>query len=96
MGYQIKQILLLHPSEMISDFFTDITEYIQNNNYQFISLETALEDPAYQLSDLYAGDNGISWLLRWTYSKGMIEQFNRHLQDLFATINSINADLEKI
>jgi len=33
-----------------------------------VSLEEALEDPAYELRDDYAGPAGATWLFRWDWS----------------------------
>lgn len=33
-----------------------------------MSLEEALEDPAYELRDDYAGPAGATWLFRWDWS----------------------------
>jgi hypothetical protein len=44
---------------------------MKKRGYTFITLEQALEDPAYRLPDTYAGPQGLSWLHRWSISKGM-------------------------
>ena len=37
--------------------------------YAFVTLERALEDPAYATPDPYVSRNGISWLHRWLFAK---------------------------
>jgi hypothetical protein len=38
--------------------------------YAFISLQEALEDPAYASPDTYTGPAGITWLHRWALTQG--------------------------
>lgn len=38
--------------------------------YEFVSLEAALEDPAYASADDYFGPSGITWLHRWALTQG--------------------------
>lgn len=72
LGYEPAQVLLLHANQLNADYFSDLINVIKNRNYAFISLEKALTDKAYQLSDLYVGPRGLSWLHRWAISKGKI------------------------
>jgi peptidoglycan/xylan/chitin deacetylase (PgdA/CDA1 family) len=69
-GREIKQILLLHANFINSDYFDDIAKTLRKRNYQFITLENALTDEAYQLPDTFVKRNGISWLHRWALAKG--------------------------
>ena len=43
--------------------------------YEFISLETALEDTAYDSEDAYAGRGGITWLHRWAMTQKIDKSF---------------------
>lgn len=67
---EINQILLLHANFINSDYFDDIAKMLKKRGYEFISLEDALKDEAYKLSDNFVKRNGISWLHRWTLDKG--------------------------
>ena len=39
---------------------------MRQRGYTFVTLDEALADPAYRTPDLYTGDQGISWLHRWS------------------------------
>jgi peptidoglycan-N-acetylglucosamine deacetylase len=69
MGYEIKQILLLHANELNSDYFDELVSMIKRRNYKFISLDDALTDKAYRQPDAQT-DKGISWIHRWMIEKG--------------------------
>ena len=71
LGYEPPQVLLLHANELNADHFGQLVEMMHGRGYEFISLETALEDPAYELPDGYVGRRGLSWLHRWALAKGM-------------------------
>jgi peptidoglycan/xylan/chitin deacetylase (PgdA/CDA1 family) len=71
LGYEIRQILLLHVNELNTDHLNDMVEMIKGRGYAFVTLEHALEDKAYLLSDGYAGAKGPSWLHRWGYTMGL-------------------------
>jgi len=70
LGYEVKQILLLHANELNADYLPALIALIRERGYRFISLDEALTDPAYKLPDTYIGQMGISWLHRWNWAKG--------------------------
>jgi peptidoglycan/xylan/chitin deacetylase (PgdA/CDA1 family) len=70
-GYEIKQVLLLHANPLNADYFDQLVEVMRRRGYAFISLDEALKDPAYALPDSYVGPTGLSWLHRWALTKGM-------------------------
>jgi peptidoglycan/xylan/chitin deacetylase (PgdA/CDA1 family) len=70
-GREIPQILLMHANRLNADFSGELLTMLKRRGYRFISLEQALKDPAYQLPENYAGTNGISWIHRWSMTKGM-------------------------
>lgn len=69
LGYEVKQILLLHANELNADHFKEVVSMIKRRGYTFISLEQALTDPAYRLPEAPSG-RGLSWLHRWRLAKG--------------------------
>jgi peptidoglycan/xylan/chitin deacetylase (PgdA/CDA1 family) len=78
LGYEIKQILLVHANMLNADYFGDMIAMMKKRGYQFISLEEALSDKAYKLEDKFAGRPGISWLQRWALTqkhKPTIDEF---------------------
>lgn len=70
-GYEVKQVLLLHANPLNADHFDELVGMMKRRGYAFISLDQALADPAYRLPDTYAGPRGLSWLHRWALGKGM-------------------------
>lgn len=70
-GREFPQILLLHASKLNSDMMPDLLAMFRRRGYAFISLDQALADEAYQLPDAYVGRGGISWIHRWSVTKGM-------------------------
>jgi hypothetical protein len=69
-GREIPQILLMHANLLNAELGSELLAMLRKRGYRFISLETALEDPAYAEPNTYAAANGISWLHRWTVTKG--------------------------
>jgi peptidoglycan/xylan/chitin deacetylase (PgdA/CDA1 family) len=70
-GYEIRQVLLLHANPLNADYFDELVRMMKGRGYAFVSLDRALEDSAYSLPDAYAGPRGLSWLHRWALTKGM-------------------------
>ena len=69
-GYEIKQILLLHANQMEADHLKDLLDLLRKHGYRFISLDAALADPAYSLPDTYVGEEGTDWLTHWAITRG--------------------------
>ncbi len=70
-GREIKQVLLLHANPLNAEYFDELVQMMRRRGYTFITLDQALQDPAYKLPDTYAGPRGMSWLYRWASTKGM-------------------------
>jgi peptidoglycan-N-acetylglucosamine deacetylase len=70
-GREFPQIMLLHANELNSRMMPDILGMFRRRGYRFISLDEALEDPAYRLPENYVGPGGFSWIHRWSMTKGM-------------------------
>lgn len=69
-GYEPKQVLLLHGNELEGDHLGELLDLIKKRGYRFIKLEDALEDAAYGMPNTYVGVEGMSWLEQWGISKG--------------------------
>lgn len=67
-GRAIKQILLLHANELNAENFDALVKVFKDKGYQFITVENALKDSAYQFPDKYKETS--DWLSHWTFSKG--------------------------
>src|SRR5205085_3288812 len=69
LGYEVKQVLLLHANELNVDYFQALIRLMTARGYSFITLEEALKDKAYGLPDAQTS-KGLSWLHRWMLAKG--------------------------
>ena len=74
-GRNISHILLLHASLLNSDYTESLAGMFRKNNYDFITIEEALEDSAYRTEISSYGNWGISWVDRWALSKGKKGEF---------------------
>jgi peptidoglycan-N-acetylglucosamine deacetylase len=70
MGYEPKQILLLHGNQLEADHIGELLEVFRKRGYRFITLEEALSDQAYGLPDTYVGEEGTGWLDHWAIAQG--------------------------
>jgi peptidoglycan/xylan/chitin deacetylase (PgdA/CDA1 family) len=70
-GREFPQILLLHANELNADLMPDLLAMFRRRGYTFISLDQALADEAYRLTDGYVGRGGFSWIHRWALGKQM-------------------------
>lgn len=69
-GYEPKQILLLHANQLEADHIGDLLEVMRKRGYRFITLEDALSDQAYGLPDTFVGEEGTGWLDHWAITQG--------------------------
>lgn len=75
LGYEVRQILLLHSNIINAERFDAIARMLERRGYSFVTLERALADPAYAAPDDYASPHGIGWLQRWAQNRGHSEDF---------------------
>ena len=69
-GYEPKQILLLHANQLEADHLGDLITVIRKRGYRFIPLQEALSDQAYSLPDTFVGEEGPDWLDHWAITRG--------------------------
>lgn len=74
LGYEPKQILLIHGNQLEADHIGELFDVFRKRGYRFITLEDALSDSAYGLSDTYVGEEGTGWLDHWAITMGKIPQ----------------------
>jgi len=72
LGYEPRQILLLHASQFEADHIGELLELMRKRGYRFVTLGDALSDAAYSLPDTYVGEEGTGWLDHWAISQGKI------------------------
>ncbi len=70
LGYEPKQILLLHATWLEADHLPDLIALLRKHGYTFIALPDALADPAYAQPDTYISDVGATWLDHWAVTRG--------------------------
>jgi peptidoglycan/xylan/chitin deacetylase (PgdA/CDA1 family) len=70
LGYEPKQILLLHANQLEADHIGELIELMRKRGYRFITLGDALSDQAYGLPDTFVGEEGAGWLDHWAITQG--------------------------
>lgn len=69
-GYEPKQILLLHGNWLEADHIGDLLGLLRKRGYKFITLQDALSDPAYSMPDDFVGEEGTNWIDHWAITRG--------------------------
>lgn len=69
-GYEPKQILLLHGNWLEADHIGELLELLRKRGYRFITLQDALSDSVYSMPDDFVGEEGGSWLEHWAITRG--------------------------
>ena len=73
--YNVPQILLIHANELNAASFTELVALIRARDYQFVSLDEAIKDPAYLRPDNCVGEFGTSWIFHWAKTENRPESF---------------------
>jgi peptidoglycan/xylan/chitin deacetylase (PgdA/CDA1 family) len=69
-GYEPKQILLLHATQLEADHIGELIDLLRKRGYRFITLADALSDQAYGLPDTFVGEEGTGWIDHWAITLG--------------------------
>jgi hypothetical protein len=69
-GRDIAQTMVLTPSRLVADSADDLFGMIKKRGYQFVTMSDAQADAAYQSSESFFGNSGISWFERWRMKQG--------------------------
>ena len=69
-GRAIPQIIIHHANDINAGCLDALLAELVEEGYSFISLDSAMEDPAYRTPDTLVTRAGPSWLWRWTRSMG--------------------------
>ena len=64
-GREIPQLFLIHANRINADHLGGMLERLRRREYQFVSMEGAVSDPAYASADEYVARWGVSWFHRW-------------------------------
>ena len=70
LGYEPKQILLLHGNWLEADHIGELLDLLRKRGYKFISLQDALGDASYSMPDEYVGEEGTNWIDHWAITRG--------------------------
>ena len=69
-GYEPKQILLLHGNWLEADHIGELLDVLRKRGYKFITLQDALSDAAHGMPDEYIGEEGTGWIDHWAITRG--------------------------
>lgn len=69
-GRDIAYVMLLHDTRLNADSIDALAALLAARDLHFVTLETAMRDPAYATPDTYVGPDGIEWLERWSKALG--------------------------
>ncbi len=69
-GRDIAQTMVLTSSRLVADSADELFGMLKTRGYKFVPMDVAQSDDAYNSTDNYAGDSGISWFERWMLAKG--------------------------
>jgi hypothetical protein len=75
-GRDIPQTLLIHANDINADCLDEMLKRFEARGYRFVTLDQAMNDPAYQTKDTVVSQRGPTWLWRWMKSLGMNVSFN--------------------
>lgn len=66
LGRRPALVWLLHASRLNADSIGPLAKIMRHERLDPVTLDTAMADPAYRLTDDYAGPDGNEWLERWS------------------------------
>ncbi len=69
------QVWLMHANALNADCIEELVAATRRRGYHFITLETAMQDPAYQHEDGYNGGAGMGWIQRWAMAEKVPKVF---------------------
>ena len=69
-GYEPRQILLLHANQLEADHIGELLDLMRKRGYRFVTLQDALSDQAYGLPDTFVGEEGTGWIDHWAITMG--------------------------
>jgi peptidoglycan/xylan/chitin deacetylase (PgdA/CDA1 family) len=70
-GREIAQTLLLHVNDINADCLDELLQRLRARGYEFVTLDEAMADPAYQTKDTLVAQRGPTGLWRWMRSLGL-------------------------
>lgn len=89
------QIYLCHDNRINTDYLEELVNELKIRNYQFITLDEAMEDDIYKQEDKYFKKWGISWFYRWIYNPDERKNTMKNEPDLKGIYKLYTSILEK-
>src|SRR5258708_10548190 len=74
-GREVTQTLLIHANDLNADCLDEMLKRFAERGYRFVTLDEAMDAPAYNTLHTYLTTYGPTWLSRWMKSKGMNVSF---------------------
>jgi peptidoglycan-N-acetylglucosamine deacetylase len=69
-GRDIPQVLLAHVNRLNADAMPELLRRLRARGYIFVTLDSVMDDEAYDTPDRFVGRYGPSWLHRWRVALG--------------------------
>lgn len=76
LGYALPQSMLLHANALNADTYPEFVSALRARGYEFVGIEQAMHDAAYQRADEFTGALGTSWIHRWAFASGKSWKFH--------------------
>ncbi|MBS0254341.1 MAG: polysaccharide deacetylase family protein [Proteobacteria bacterium] len=70
-GRDISYVFLFHASRLNGDCIDDLAALFKRHNLRVVPLAKAMKDPAYQSPDRYDAKDGVDWMERWAFTRGV-------------------------
>jgi peptidoglycan/xylan/chitin deacetylase (PgdA/CDA1 family) len=71
LGYAPAEIMLLHDNALNAAVIEQLLSMFEEKQFRFVTLDTALSDPAYHAPDTYVTKFGPMWGYRWAAQRGV-------------------------
>lgn len=70
-GREIPHVMLLHVNKLNAEMIDSVLAVFAQKQYRFVSLDSALADPAYSIPDQFVTREGWMWGYRWAKELGV-------------------------
>lgn len=70
-GQEIPHVMLLHVNKLNADMIDSVLALFVQKHCRFVSLDSALADPAYSIPDRLVTKEGWMWAYRWAKELGV-------------------------
>lgn len=81
-GRNVNQIYLCHDNSINAKYLKEIIVALESEDYEFISIQDAIKDSAYNQSNVYYKKWGISWFYRWMSDSNIRKEWIKKEPDM--------------